>query len=458
MKFVKNMSIKWKVMIPIGLLALLLLITCIQSNIATDMMVEKSVKISEHLTEVTPEVETLLEEQNKLFEGMKSSNTTKIVIAVFATILVVCVAIFGVLRPLLAMNRKLKGMIENIEAGKGDLTQRVEVRGKDEIGQLSEGINAFIATLQRTMNQVTVSSDKLHTVVDNVVGKVSGVNVSSMDISANMEELSATMEEISASVATIRENTGNADEKVDILTEATKDLVNYAGEMQKRAEALEQKAVENKSNTGAIVTDNIAKLRKAIEDSKKVERINELTNEILQISGQTNLLALNASIEAARAGEAGKGFAVVADEIRVLADSSKQTADNIQEINKLVVAAVQELTDCSDAIVNYINEAILPDYDGFVASGKQYNEDAVHVNEIVTEFHQMADELLRMVDEINRTVNGIATAIDESTKSVTDVTESTNMLVGDINSVADEMGENKTIAEVLHAETECFVS
>ena len=458
MKFVRNMSIKWKVMVPIGLLALLLLITCIQSNIATDMMVEKSVKISEHLTEVTPEVETLLEEQNKLFEGMKSSNTAKIVIAVFATILVVGVALFGVLRPLLAMNRKLKGMIEDVEAGKGDLTQRVQMRGKDEIGQLSAGINAFIATLQQTMNQVTVSSDKLHTIVDNVVGKVSGVNASSMDISANMEELSATMEEISASVATIRENTGNADDKVDALTEATKELVSYADEMQKRAEALEQKAIENKRNTGAIVKENITKLRNAIEDSKKVERINELTNEILQISGQTNLLALNASIEAARAGEAGKGFAVVADEIRMLADSSKQTADNIQDINKLVVAAVQELTDCSNAIVNYINEAILPDYDGFVDSGKQYNEDAVHVNEIVTEFHQMADELLQMVDEINQTVNGIAIAIDESAKSVTDVTGSTNALVGDINSVADEMGENKTIAEVLHAETERFVS
>lgn len=457
MKFVRNMSIKWKVMVPIGLLALLLLITCVQSNIATDMMVEKSVKITEHLTEVTPEVEVLLAEQNKLFEGMKSSNTAKIVIAVLATVLVVSVAIFGVLRPLLEMNRKLKGMITDIEAGKGDLTQRVTVRGKDEIGQLAVGINAFFETLQGIMGQMTASSDKLHAVVDNVVGKVSGVNTSSMDISANMEELSATMEEISASVATIRENTRNANEKVDVLTEATKDLVNYAGEMQQRAEALEQKAVDNKQNTGAVVAENIAKLRQAIEDSKKVQRINELTNDILQISGQTNLLALNASIEAARAGEAGKGFAVVADEIRVLADSSKQTADNIQDINKIVVAAVAELTDCSNAIVAYINEAILPDYDGFVDSGKQYNEDAVHVNDIVTEFHRMAEVLLGMVDEINQTVNGIAIAIEESAQSVTDVTEHANSLVEDVNAVADEMGENKAIAEVLHAETERFV-
>ena len=457
MKFIRNMSMKWKVMAPICLLAFLLLATCVQANVAMDKLMEKSLKITEYLTEITPEVETLLTEQNSLFEGMRSSNLLKIIIAILATILLVSVAIFGVLRPLLAMNQKLKGMIEDIDAGKGDLTQRVQVRGKDEIGQLAEGINAFIATLQQIMSQVTVSSDKLHTVVDNVVGKVSAVNASSMDISANMEELSATMQEIFASVASIRENTQTATDKVDTLTEATKDLVNYAGEMQDRAETLEQKAIDNKQNAGVIVGENIAKLQEAIEASKKVEKINELTNEILQISSQTNLLALNASIEAARAGEAGKGFAVVADEIRGLAESSRRTADNIQNINKLVIAAVEELTGCSNAIVNYINETILPDYDGFVASGKQYDEDAVHVNEIVTEFNQMAEILMREVDDINRTVSGIATAIEESAKSVTDVTEHTNMLVTDINTVANEMGENKAIAQVLHAETERFV-
>lgn len=79
-------------------------------------------------------------------------------------------------------------------------------------------------------------------------------------------------------------------------------------------------------------------MQQAIENSRSVEEVNALTDEILNISSQTNLLALNASIEAARAGEAGKGFAVVADEIRVLADSSRETAGNIQQINAKVVA------------------------------------------------------------------------------------------------------------------------
>ena len=97
------------------------------------------------------------------------------------------------------------------------------------------------------------------------------------------------------------------------------------------ADSLAKSADENKRTTDEMVGNIVGTLKKAIEDSKSVERVNELTGEILNISSQTNLLALNASIEAARAGEAGKGFAVVADEIRQLADSSRDTANNIQD-------------------------------------------------------------------------------------------------------------------------------
>ena len=97
--------------------------------------------------------------------------------------------------------------------------------------------------------------------------------------------------------------------------------------MQQRATELEQNAIDSRKTTGDMVGEIIEKLKKAIDNSRSVEQVENLTNEILSISSQTNLLALNASIEAARAGEAGKGFAVVADEIRKLADSSRETAN-----------------------------------------------------------------------------------------------------------------------------------
>ena len=331
MKLIRNMSIKWKVILPIAILSILLVITCLQSNIANTRMMEFSAQISANMDEITPEIQGILDAQNKLCVGMKASNTVKLVMALFATLLVLIVAAVGVVQPMIAMNKKIKQIVDGVEQGKCDLAERVVVRGNDEIGQLATGINSFLETLQSIMNQVSTNSDKLQSLTTNVSERVASANNSSSDISAIMQELNATMEEISASIMSIRESTETADNNVLVLADTTSELVNYANTMEHRASELEKKAVENKQHTSTIVGENIAKWKQATDASRKVERINELTNEILQISSQTNLLALNASIEAARAGEAGKGFAVVADEIRQLADSSRQTADNIQE-------------------------------------------------------------------------------------------------------------------------------
>jgi methyl-accepting chemotaxis protein len=339
--------------------------------------------------------------------------------------------------------------MNDIENGQADLSRRVDEKGKDEIGRVAKGINSFIASLEDMMNQVMQNAGKLHQVTNNVSERVSNVTIHSTDISASMQELSATMEEISASILSIRESTKDANGKVDTLAEASKNLVRYAGTMEQRASDLEHRAEENKKNTSSVIKENIEKWKKAAEDSKQVERINELTNDILNISGQTNLLALNASIEAARAGDAGRGFAVVADEIRQLADSSRQTADSIQELNKMVTLAVNELVNCSGVIVSYINDTIMPDYDGFVDSGQQYNNDAEHVNHIVTEFYGMAEQLKLLVDNINETISGIAVAIEDSTVCVTDAATNTSGLAGEVKAVADEMNENKVIADEL---------
>lgn len=457
MKLIRNMSIKWKVILPIVILTSLLLITCLQSNIANARMMEYSAQIAANMDEITPEIQSILDAQNSLYVGMKVSNTVKMVIAMLASVLVFIVSAVGVLQPMIGMNNKIKKIVESIEQGNGNLSERVKVRGTDEIGQLAAGINSFLETLQDIMNQVSTNSDKLQLLTTNVSERIVNANNSSSDISAIMQELNATMEEISASVMSIRESTETADNNVMVLANTTSELVDYANTMEHRAAELERKAVENKQNTSTIVGENIAKWKQATDASKKVDRINELTNEILQISSQTNLLALNASIEAARAGEAGRGFAVVADEIRQLADSSRQTADNIQEINRVVTVAVKELIESSSIIVNYIHETILPDYDGFVDSGKQYNQDAVHVNNMVMQFNEMSENLKDLIDGITRTVGGIANAIEESSECVTGVAGNATGLAEDMNAVAESMEENKLIAEELQGETARFI-
>ncbi len=323
---------------------------------------------------------------------------------------------------------------------------------------MGRGINGFIEALQNVMKIIISNSTELDEIVENVTENVATANGSACDISAVMEELSASMEEVSATSAGVNDNASNVDSYVGELANASQELASYADEMKTRASELERTAEENKDDTNQVVQEILVSLKKAMEDSKSVEQVNGLTNEILSISSQTNLLALNASVEAARAGEAGKGFAVVADEIRQLADSSRETASNIQNINNMVTAAVKELIKNSDAMVSYINDNILPDYDGFVSSGKQYKEDASHVDEVVAQFNEMSVTLKNLVSEITEAINGISTAVDESANAVSMAAMNTNDLVKEVEDINVQMQSNSEVAKRLKVETDRFVN
>lgn len=380
------------------------------------------------------------------------------IVSIIMVALVFLMCFVEVILPLKNTNDKLKKIISDINNSQGDLTQRVPEEGKDEIARLANGINTFIATLQNIMQQITDNSNRLNSIVSTVSDKVTTANESSYDTSSVMEELSATMEEVSSTVMNVNESTEHIDSNVVDLAKASESLLEYAAQMRERAETLEHTAVENKQSTSTIINEIIDTLKKAIEDSKSVDRVNDLTNEILNISSQTNLLALNASIEAARAGDAGRGFAVVADEIRQLADSSREAANNIQSINNMVVMAVKELIESSNSIVEYINDNVLPDYDNFVDSGKQYNRDAVHVNDIVEQFNTMSADLKDAVTNVTEAMNGISTAVEESANGIASAADNTQGLVEDMGHIIEEMESNKQIAGTLKSEADRFVA
>ena len=234
-------------------------------------------------------------------------------------------------------------------------------------------------------------------------------------------------------------------------------LINtYSREMKEHADSMEASARENMESTGAKVNEILIVLNKAIEDSKSVNQVNNLTDDILNIASQTNLLALNASIEAARAGEAGKGFSVVATEISQLASASQEAANHIQQINLIVTEAVENLAEHANGLVQYMNEAILPEFETFVTAGNEYREKATYIENSMGEFSQKTDGLKKSMTEIADSINTIAHAIEEGVKGVSSAADSTQVLVTDMESITRHMDENQHIAADLKKETEVF--
>ncbi len=397
-----------------------------------------------------------IQEQKDLYNQNMILSLILLAISFVAFVMVVVVIIKTVVKPLRKQTSELTEIIDEIKGGHGDLTKRVTVKSMDEIGQSSIGINHFIETLQNIMSNIISNSNVLDGVVGNVASSVAASSDNANDISAIMEELSATMEEVSATTNSVSENTTAAEGKVQKMADQTKVMSQYAQDMKKRATELEHTATENMNNTNEMIGEITTEMNQALENSKSVEKVAQLTADILNISSQTNLLALNASIEAARAGEAGKGFAVVADEIRQLADSSRETANNIQTINEQVIEAVQGLVVSSEKIVGYINENILPDYRAFVQGGQQYNDDATHIDNTMAEYASEAQDILATMMEMTEAIEGISRAVEESANGVTDAATNIDSLVQSMSTVNGQMEENSTVAKNLKEESATF--
>ena len=384
------------------------------------------------------------------------SNGIVIIISVILIIVAIYCVMKYVIKPIIATNKDIRDIIDGIDNGEGDLTKRVRVISNDEIADLGNGINLFMDKLQEILKLIIENTNYMENVVAEVDGSVVKSNDSASDLSAMTEELSATMQDVGLSVNTINDNADNILKDVEIIATKSDDINQFSKEMKANAEKIESDARYNMVQTGEKVGNILDVLNKAIEDSKSVDQVNNLTNDILNISSQTNLLALNASIEAARAGEAGKGFAVVADEIRQLADSSRETANKIQSINSVVVAAVNNLSDNANNLVSYLQQTILPEFQTFVDGGVKYKENASYIENAMDEFVEKTDVLKKNMDEIAHSINTITTVVDDGAAGVNNAAISTQDLVEDIVNISNKMIENKSIAQNLKNSNNIF--
>ncbi|MDL4841984.1 methyl-accepting chemotaxis protein [Aquibacillus rhizosphaerae] len=385
-----------------------------------------------------------------------------IIIWVMAVIFIISAAVAfrvsvkTIITPLKRVNHSLREIIQKLEKNEGDLTARVEVHTEDEVGHIAKGINRFLETLQNAMISIKSGSNMIHTSTESISSHISESKDSTSSISAALNELSASMEEVSSTVQNIDDGAQNVLSSSNVIADDAKSNAVHVGSIVERADKIRTKSNESKKQTEAVLDGIKQTMDESIKNSRSVEKISDLTTNILDISAQTNLLALNASIEAARAGEAGKGFAVVAEEIRKLSEGTEKTANNIQSINELVTNSVEELVRNANEIMGYITQKVLLDYDEFVEVANSYKQDADTINDMLARFSTSSGELRRISIHMAEGIQGITLAVEDSVRAVIESNENTSTLLNSITTITEQVGQNQEIVNDLNNQVNKF--
>ena len=370
------------------------------------------------------------------------------IIAVFVLNLVVIGIVGGL--------RKVNGKVYELVHNEGDLTQKLDVHSGDELELIAGNINQLLEYIRGIMVQIDENSGH---VMDGAVQMVDNLNQAKegiVDVSATMEQMSAGMEETTASLTHIKEAVDNIYKLEENMSGQAVKGQKHSVEMEQRAAQTRQDALSSQQKAKEATEEISRMLRQKIEQSRTVEQISVLTDNIIEITDQTNLLALNASIEAARAGEAGKGFAVVAGEIGQLANDSAQAAEAIRQVSASVIEAVNALSETAEEMIQFANTTAVNGYNGLVEISHRYNEDADQTNEIMKEFAANSEDLYKRMDEIKTSMEAVNIAVEESAQGTADISEVAVKLSSTVGNLEKEADNNRKVSEELSGQVDKF--
>lgn len=328
---------------------------------------------------------------------------------------------------------------------------------RDETGEMANAVHVMRRNLRSMIGDIDTASNQITQNVDGLQEITTTVDHMCSDNSATSQQLAAGMEETAATTVTINEN-------IEVIKNGADDINSMATEGARTSEAimmrandLRTKTVEASTKTMTMYNNVKIKAQEAIEGSKAVDKINELTGTIMEISSQTGLLALNASIEAARAGEAGRGFAVVATEIGSLADQTSKAIKDIGTIVDAVNAAVSNMAECLEETTGFLENTVLTEYKEFEQVSEQYQEDADTFKTSMNDVSDAMAGLANSIDAIAQALSGINSTVGESSIGVSDIAEKTSDMVEKTGTTHDMVEECYTYVEKLREIVSQFV-
>lgn len=371
----------------------------------------------------------------KYDESQTQYKTAMIITISFAIAAIVLSVIFAAL-----LIRYITGELKNIKRfseriSQFDFSESIDVNRRDEFGETASSLNEAQSNVVDLLMNITGSSDKLKldsdelsTTSNDLMSKMKNMNAACSTMEITIQENSAVSEEITASIEEINSAVAELAQKASIARDV-------AGKAKDNAESVQEKGKTAVGTTENLYEEKREAIIKAIEDGKIVGNIKDMASVIAGIAEQTNLLALNAAIEAARAGESGKGFAVVADEVRKLAEQSKDAVNDINENIEKINIAFDNLSSGSNDILEFINDKIIPEFNGFVEGGDHYYKDADYMNRLSEELAATLEEFSATIGEISEAVQNVALNEQKASEQV----EVAGSIVDDITEVAENV-------------------
>ena len=319
----------------------------------------------------------------------------------FVIILFIAVLIINIMRSIVKPIENVVEAMQNIASGDGDLTQELSVHGKDEVTQLSLHYNTFALKLRTTVSHLLNSATTLKQSAEALGNQASQALHISEDQSQQTEQIATAINEVTYAVQDVAKHAEQAATEVSQATEqANSGQINI------------DNSLKQTDKLSATIEQAVNVMQKLAEESSQVGRVLDV---IRSIAEQTNLLALNAAIEAARAGEQGRGFAVVADEVRLLAQRTQQSTDEVQKM-------LESLQQNSQAAVQVINESST-------------------TAQATVEQAQQAQESLTIISNALHMINGLNASIASATLQQSHVAEEINQNVTQVAGLSQSSNE-----------------